>query len=165
MIGTTRKAVVLSMSAALILSGPIGAFAAPANGSAPKYISQAAESAENGVILVRKGRGGSSWKGSRGGRSFGNRGRSFGSFKNRGRSYGSFKNRGRSYGSFKHRGRRNNHGLYYAPFLAAPFFYGGYYGYDPYYDYGYSGYDSDCYSECREDHSRSYCRRYWHRYC
>jgi hypothetical protein len=143
MIGTTRKAVVLSLSAALILSGPIGAFAAPANGSAPKYISQAGESAGNGVILVRKGRG-RSWQG--------NRGRSFGKFQNRGRS---FKN------------RRHNRGLYVAPFLAAPFLYGGYYGYDPYYDYGYSygGYDDDCYRECRYEHSRSYCRRYWHRYC
>jgi hypothetical protein len=155
MIGTTRKAVVLSLSAALILSGPIGAFAAPANGSAPKYISQAGESAGNGVILVRKGRG-RSWQG--------NRGRSFGKFQNRGRSFGKFQNRGRSF-----KNRRHNRGLFVAPFLAAPFLYGGYYGYDPYYDYGYGysygGYDDDCYRECRYDHSRSYCRRYWHRYC
>ena len=161
MIGTTRKAVVLSLSAALILSGPIGAFAAPANGSAPKYISQVGESAgKNGVILVRKSRGRGSWKG--------NRGRSSGKFQNRGRSFGKFQNRGRSFGKFKNRGhRRNNRGLFVAPFLAAPFLYGGYYGYDPYYDYGYSGYDdtSDCYRECRYEHSRSYCRRYWHRYC
>jgi hypothetical protein len=159
MIGITRKAVVLSLSAALILSGPIGAFAAPANGSAPKYITQAGESAGNGVILVRKGRG-RSWQG--------NRGRSFGKFQNRGRSFGKFQNRGRSFGKFKNRGyRRHNRGLFVAPFLAAPFFYGGYYGYDPYYDYDYGRYDyaDDCYRECRYEHSRSYCRRYWRRYC
>lgn len=159
MFGTMRKAAVLSVSAALILSGPIGAFAAPANGSALKYMSQAGESAENGVTLVRKGRG----------RSFkGHRGRSFGSFKHRGRSFGSFKHRGRSFGKFKHRGHRHkNRGLFIAPFLAAPFFYGGYYAYDPYYDYRYGRYDyaDDCYRECRYEHSRSYCRRHWRRYC
>jgi hypothetical protein len=141
MTGITRKAVALSLSAALILSGPIGAFAAPINGSAPKYVNQTGDSAGNSVVLVKKGRGRGGWK-------------------SHGRSH--FRNRGRSFGHFKHRGhRRHNRGLFIAPFVAAPFLYGGYYGYDRYYD----GDEAYCYRECRYDHSRSYCRRYWYRYC
>lgn len=79
------------------------------------------------------------------------------------RHHGGKHHGGKHHGGY-HRGYR---GFYWgAPFLAAPFFYGGDY-YDDYpYSYGYSsGYGNSCYRECREFHGPRYCRAYWRRYC
>ena len=60
--------------------------------------------------------------------------------------------RGRHYGHRRYR----NRGLYFAPFVAAPFLYGG---------YNYYGGGNSCFRECRYEHGPRYCRKYWRRYC
>jgi hypothetical protein len=68
MTGIKHKAVVLSMSAALILTGPLGAYAIPAAGSAAQCVAKAGETVGNGVVLTGKRfRGRGNWRGHRGG--------------------------------------------------------------------------------------------------
>jgi hypothetical protein len=73
--------------------------------------------------------------------------------------------RGHRHRGHRHRHRGHRHGRSHfwlgAPFLAAPFFYGGYYDYSPRY-YGGGNY---CYRECREFYGPRYCRRHWRRFC
>jgi hypothetical protein len=145
-----RIVATIAVGAGLMLPAVMGTQAAPINATAQKSLGPVSEAANNQVELIGKRhhrRGGGGWKHG-GGKSW---------------KYGGG-------GGWKHRGHRHrrNHFYWGAPFLAAPFFYGGYYdyGYNDYPYYGYSsGYDNDCYRECREFNGPRYCRRYWRRYC
>ena len=165
MIGIKRSLIMLATGAALVASGSLGASAAPAG--SPSTALTAGAAADNGIIQVkrdwngggggRKGGGGGKWSGGGGGKWKGGGG----NWNGGGGKHGGY-NRGhrRNYGY-------NNNFFYAAPFLAAPFLYGGYsdygYGYSNY-GYGYGGGNS-CYRACRYEHGPRYCRYNWEDYC
>lgn len=141
MITIKRTLAAAAVGAAMAMSGMfMPASAAPAGGLAPLSVLPDAQFTDKGLTEIRKrGRGG--WK--RGGRRHSFRGGGHRRWSGRGH---------RRYGR-----RHRNRGIYIAPFLAAPFLYGGY---NHYYGGG-----NSCYQECRYYHGPRYCKRYWRRYC
>jgi hypothetical protein len=122
--------------------------AAPVNATAQKSLGPVSEATSAQVQEVGRRHGGRHHFRHRGG----------------GRNY--YRHGGRhrfSGGHYRRHGRHHRHRGFY---FGAPFFYGGYGYYDdyPYYSYSYND-GNYCYRECREFHSRNYCRYNWRRYC